>query len=234
MNAMCPGLGGGKMSASDPNSKIDLLDDAATVKKKIKAAFCEEGNIEENGVLAFVGAVIIPVSQLRKDHIAAAKAAGKPTENLPGPFVVQGAPESAVFSVDRDVKYGGPTHYDTFAALQEDFKAKNVHPGDLKAAVTKAITEMLTPIRAAYDANKEWQEVAEKAYPQPVAEKPKKKKVSKFLFKINLVFIASSRKRSTILPLRRCSQRRRLRPQRRRRRLLQLQLPRLLLRNLHE
>jgi tyrosyl-tRNA synthetase len=57
MNPMVPGLGGGKMSVSDPNSKIDLLDTPEVVKKKIKAAFCEEGNIEENGVLSFVGAV---------------------------------------------------------------------------------------------------------------------------------------------------------------------------------
>ena len=33
------------MSSSDPNSKIDFLDSAADVKKKIKAAFCEEKNM---------------------------------------------------------------------------------------------------------------------------------------------------------------------------------------------
>ncbi|TEB24584.1 hypothetical protein FA13DRAFT_1638586, partial [Coprinellus micaceus] len=66
MNAMVPGLGGGKMSASDPNSKINPLEAPEVVKKKIKAAFCEESNIEENGVLSFVGAVL-PIGQLRKE-----------------------------------------------------------------------------------------------------------------------------------------------------------------------
>ncbi|KFM77047.1 Tyrosine--tRNA ligase, cytoplasmic, partial [Stegodyphus mimosarum] len=54
MNPMVPGLTGGKMSSSLEDSKIDLLDSPATVKKKLKKAFCEPGNLEENGVLAFV------------------------------------------------------------------------------------------------------------------------------------------------------------------------------------
>jgi tyrosyl-tRNA synthetase len=68
MNEMVPGLAGGKMSSSDPNSKIDLLDPPAVVAKKIKAAFCEEGNVAENGLLAFVQAVLIPISQLRRER----------------------------------------------------------------------------------------------------------------------------------------------------------------------
>jgi tryptophanyl-tRNA synthetase len=38
VNPMVPGLGGRKMSTSDPHSKIDLLDIPEVVKKKIKAA----------------------------------------------------------------------------------------------------------------------------------------------------------------------------------------------------
>ena len=53
MNKMVPGLTGGKMSSSEPNSKIDFLDPPDVVKRKIKSAFCEEGNVAENGVLAF-------------------------------------------------------------------------------------------------------------------------------------------------------------------------------------
>lgn len=34
---------GAKMSSSDPNSKIDLLDSAKRVRDKIKKAFCEPG-----------------------------------------------------------------------------------------------------------------------------------------------------------------------------------------------
>ncbi|THH14200.1 hypothetical protein EW146_g6115, partial [Bondarzewia mesenterica] len=43
MNAMVPGLAGGKMSSSDPDSKIDFLDPPEVVRRKIKKAFCEEG-----------------------------------------------------------------------------------------------------------------------------------------------------------------------------------------------
>ena len=47
------GLTGAKMSSSEEESKIDLLDSAADVKKKLKKAFCEPGNITDNGVLSF-------------------------------------------------------------------------------------------------------------------------------------------------------------------------------------
>lgn len=53
-----PGLAGGKMSSSEEESKIDLLDSPAVVKKKIQKAFCEPGNVTDNGVLAFAKHVI--------------------------------------------------------------------------------------------------------------------------------------------------------------------------------
>lgn len=51
------------MSASEEDSKIDLLDSPALVKRKIKRAFCEPGNVEENGVLSFVKHVLMPLSE---------------------------------------------------------------------------------------------------------------------------------------------------------------------------
>jgi tyrosyl-tRNA synthetase len=56
-----PGLAGGKMSSSEEDSKIDLLDPPAAVKKKLKKAFCEPGNVTDNGVLAFVKFVLFSV-----------------------------------------------------------------------------------------------------------------------------------------------------------------------------
>ena len=41
------------MSSSEEDSKIDLLDSAEDIKRKIKRAFCEPGNIEDNGILSF-------------------------------------------------------------------------------------------------------------------------------------------------------------------------------------
>lgn len=57
---MLPGLTGGKMSSSDEKSKIDLLDDKKTLEKKINSAYCKEGEVKENGVLAFVEHFIFP------------------------------------------------------------------------------------------------------------------------------------------------------------------------------
>lgn len=49
------------MSSSDESSKIDLLDSPAQVKKKLKLAFCEPGNVKDNGVLSFVRYVLFSV-----------------------------------------------------------------------------------------------------------------------------------------------------------------------------
>uniref|UniRef100_A0A6G1SKN4 Tyrosine--tRNA ligase n=1 Tax=Aceria tosichella TaxID=561515 RepID=A0A6G1SKN4_9ACAR len=61
MNPMVPGLSGGKMSSSEIDSKIDLLDDAETVKTKLDGALCSKENLSENGVLAFIEHVIWPL-----------------------------------------------------------------------------------------------------------------------------------------------------------------------------
>jgi len=49
------------MSSSEEESKIDLLDSKAQVKKKLGKAFCEEGNVSNNGVLAFAKHVLFPL-----------------------------------------------------------------------------------------------------------------------------------------------------------------------------
>ena len=49
------------MSSSEEDSKIDILDSSPQLKKKLKRAFCEPGNITDNGVLSFVKHVISPL-----------------------------------------------------------------------------------------------------------------------------------------------------------------------------
>ncbi|KAH8109095.1 tyrosine tRNA ligase [Phellopilus nigrolimitatus] len=194
MNAMVPGLAGGKMSSSDPNSKIDFLDPPAAIKKKIKAAFCEPGNVVENGLLAFVKAVLMPISQLRLDNLAggAAGAALEPGLSDQPPFSVDGAPEGTLFSVVRPEKHGGPVHYAAYEALERDFAEEKLHPGDLKAAVADAITRLLAPIQALYEDSKEWQEVAALAYPDPNAKKDVKKKVRGCIVPFLFLIVPSS------------------------------------------
>jgi tyrosyl-tRNA synthetase len=61
MNPMVPGLTGDKMSSSAGESKIDLLESKVSLEQKIATAFCEPGNIEKNGLLAFIKMVLFPL-----------------------------------------------------------------------------------------------------------------------------------------------------------------------------
>lgn len=177
MNAMVPGLAGPKMSSSDPNSKIDFLDSAKIVEKKIGKAHCEEGNIVENGVLAFAKAVLLPISKMRLERIARG-------ETLPSeqkPFVLDGAPAGTVFSINRLEKHGGAVHYPSYEDMERDFAEKKLFPGDLKLGVTEALVGLLAPIQKAFEESKEFQEAAMNAYPveaPPLKVVKDKKKVS--------------------------------------------------------
>ncbi|KAF8635113.1 hypothetical protein AX15_000550 [Amanita polypyramis BW_CC] len=178
MNAMVPGLAGGKMSSSDPNSKIDFLDSAEQIRKKVKAAFCEEGNTEDNGLLSFVEAVLIPISQLRIDRLKgdALLESGLGDQQ---PFISDNAPDGTVFSIEREEKFGGSLHYKSFADLKLDFEEKTLHPKDLKSGVGSAIVRLLEPIRKAFEENEKWKEIEKLAYPDPNAKPEKKKKKEK-------------------------------------------------------
>ena len=65
MNPMVPGLAGGKMSSSDPDSKIDVLDPADVVRRKLKKAHSAPKELEGNGIINFVEYVLLPVSGLK-------------------------------------------------------------------------------------------------------------------------------------------------------------------------
>lgn len=169
------------MSSSDPNSKIDFLDAPEVVRRKIKSAFCEEGNTAENGVLAFVEAVLIPISELRLERMRGETGAdereGEGADGDQTPFSGEGAPAGTVFSIFRKEEYGGSLHYTTYAQLKEDFAEKKLHPKDLKTAVADAIVRLLEPIQKAFESDEEWQAVEKLAYPDPNTKPEKKKKV---------------------------------------------------------
>ncbi|XP_063367840.1 tyrosine--tRNA ligase, cytoplasmic [Cydia amplana] len=143
MNPMVPGLTGGKMSASEEDSKIDLLDDPANVKKKLKKAFCEPGNITDNGVLSFTKYVVFPLM--------------KPGET---------------FKISRAAEYGGNVEYTNFDDLEAAFAKQEIHPGDLKASVEQAINRLLAPVQQIFKEPK-LQELTKKAYPPPSKVKGK-------------------------------------------------------------
>ncbi|KAG9237602.1 tRNA synthetases class I-domain-containing protein [Amylocarpus encephaloides] len=150
MNTMVPGLGeAAKMSASDPDSKIDLLEAPDKVKTKLKKAKCVPKEVEGNGVIAFVEHVILRALALKKDH-------------------------DGKFTVERNDQE--PLIYESAEKLKGDYAADILTPQLLKAALTTHLNAILAPIRAEYDASPEWQSVCESAYPTVVVEKVKKVK----------------------------------------------------------
>ena len=164
------------MSSSDPNSKIDFLDTPELVRKKIKTAFCEEGNVEKNGILSFLEAVLIPISRLRIDRRDSKEKFLEEGSGDQRPLITDDAPIGTVFSIERDEKFGGPTHYKNFEDIKEDFKNRVLHPKDLKASVANGIVRLLEPIGKSYQENEDWQRIAQLAYPDPNANVEKKKK----------------------------------------------------------
>lgn len=135
MNPMVPGLTGGKMSSSEAESKIDLLDSPAAVKKKLNKAFCEPGNVQNNGVLAFCRHVIFPLLGTHR------------------------------FVVSRDAVHGGDAEFSNYDQLEEAFASEHVHPADLKATVEVHINRLLAPIRRQFDEQPSLQKLAAAAYP---------------------------------------------------------------------
>jgi tyrosyl-tRNA synthetase len=126
MTPMIPGLtAGGKMSASDKASKIDLLDSEDGIKKKLNSAFCPEGVVEENGVMAFCKFVLMTIKQDKKEE----------------------------FLIERPEKWGGNLSYKTYDELEKDFTGKKLHPQDLKNAVAREINKLLEPIRKKINGN---------------------------------------------------------------------------------
>jgi len=116
-NPMIPGLVGKKMSSSDPKTKIDLIDNEKVVKEKINKADCVAGN-PDNGVMAFLKYVIMVIKRDKKEQ----------------------------FIIERPEKYGGEINYEDYESIEQDFIKKKLHPLDLKNAVAREISSLLSKI----------------------------------------------------------------------------------------
>lgn len=121
MTPMLPGIDGGKMSASDAGSKIDLLDGEATIAAKINKAFCPEGDLTDNGIMVFLKYVVMTLKEDKGEAL----------------------------TIERAEKFGGNIEYKTYADLEKDFVAKKLHPEDLKKALSKELARILAPVREA-------------------------------------------------------------------------------------
>ncbi|KAG0148271.1 hypothetical protein CROQUDRAFT_41709 [Cronartium quercuum f. sp. fusiforme G11] len=179
MNTMVPGLTGTKMSSSDAKSKIDFLDPPEEVKKKIKDAVCVPGEVEANGVLAFINAVLLPLAELKRSSRSDGKS----------PFASEGAPTGTLFSVARK-REQDVLHYSNYESLVNDYTSEEpvgsgsfkLFPSDLKVSVTSAIQDLLSGIREIYESDLEFQEANKLAYPDDFVNTDgnKKKKEKKY------------------------------------------------------
>ncbi|KAK4320518.1 hypothetical protein Pmani_008621 [Petrolisthes manimaculis] len=64
MNPMVPGLTGGKMSSSEAQSKVDLMDSPQDVERKLIGADCDPSR-PDNGIMAFMKHVVFPIVNRR-------------------------------------------------------------------------------------------------------------------------------------------------------------------------
>lgn len=162
MNPMVPGLAGGKMSSSDPKSKIDLLDDAETIRKKIAKAQCPPRTTQGNGILAFIQHVVLPYSELLSVD-------GKASINV----------------VLKD--HTEPSTLRSFAEVEAAYESDSLTPQLAKMIVQNVLVKLTEFIRRDFAADQEWQEIAITAYPDasnsnekkqdnPAKEKSKKNK----------------------------------------------------------
>ncbi|WP_324661663.1 tyrosine--tRNA ligase [Haloarcula sediminis] len=113
------GLSGGKMSASDAASKVNLTDSPEEVEEKIGQAYCPAGEVEDNGVLEYLEHLVFPVLAVDDE-----------------PFVVE-----------RPEEYGGDLTYESYEEVEADFLSGELHPADLKPAAGAAISDVIDPVR---------------------------------------------------------------------------------------
>ncbi|KAA9407537.1 tyrosine--tRNA ligase [Haloarcula sp. CBA1131] len=113
------GLSGGKMSASDEASKVNLTDSPDEVDEKINQAYCPAGEVEENGVLEYLQHLVFPVLDVRGDS----------------------------FVVERPEEYGGDLTYESYDEVESDFVSGELHPADLKPSAASAISDVIDPVR---------------------------------------------------------------------------------------
>ena len=120
MNYLVPGLGeSGKMSSSEPNSKIDFDDTDKQVRKKINKAFSVDGKIENNGLLALLKFVIFKKLDVEKRE----------------------------FVIDRPEQYGGRISFKTYQEVEYSFAKNELASVDLKQGIAEEIIKLITPLR---------------------------------------------------------------------------------------
>ena len=127
MNPLVPGLGeSGKMSSSEPNSKIDFDDTDKQIKKKINKSYCQDGVVNGNGILAMLKYILF-------------KKVNK---------------ENREFVIDRPEEYGGKISFKTYEEVEKSFASKELSSIDLKQGIIIEMINFITPLRTILEENK--------------------------------------------------------------------------------
>ncbi|KAM7193800.1 tRNA synthetases class I (W and Y) domain containing protein [Rhypophila sp. PSN 637] len=203
MNPMLPNLFGDKMSSSHPpHTKIRLLDDEHTVKDKVAKAHERSvaaiDNIEnsigtsndvviekdnENGILATLRDILIPISQLQDEGIVSSSsqiATTSPESNesedekkrsLCPRFTTPDAPKGSVFTVTINKTADGGeeekrVHFKSFEEILSALKDKTLDMDVLVLNIANAIDSLMRPLREAYERNENWQKEDRLGYPE--------------------------------------------------------------------
>ncbi|KAK5645755.1 hypothetical protein RI129_004219 [Pyrocoelia pectoralis] len=141
MSPLVLDLSGGKVALSEDERKIDILESPATLKNKMKRAFCEKGNVENNGLLSLLKHAIFPL--LKADE---------------------------KFIITRSENHGGDIIFEQYEMVESAFAKKDLHPGDLKIGVEIYINKLLEPIRKEFE-EPNLKQICDKAYPVAASKK---------------------------------------------------------------
>ncbi|XP_031343291.1 tyrosine--tRNA ligase, cytoplasmic-like [Photinus pyralis] len=135
-------LSGGKVTLPEDERKVDILESMATLKNKMKKAFCEKGNVENNGLLSLLKHVIFPLLMKADEK----------------------------FVITRSKNHGGDIVFERYDVIEDSFGKKDLHPGDLKVGVETYINKLLEPIRKEFE-EPNLRQIVEKAFPVAAARK---------------------------------------------------------------
>ena len=113
-----------KMSASNHDSKIDLLDTKNQIKTKINKCYCLPGDINDNCLMTICEKMVFPMLKYK----------------------------GIDFVINRKEKFGGQIIYKNIDDLKNDFKTEKLHPGDFKLGMIDSFDLLLDPIRKSFEA----------------------------------------------------------------------------------
>ncbi|MFX0016202.1 MAG: tyrosine--tRNA ligase [Promethearchaeota archaeon] len=63
------------------------------------------------------------------------------------------------FKVERPIKFGGDTEFNSYVDLETTYLQGEVHPADLKNAVASYLNEMIRPVRKSFESNSKLREL---------------------------------------------------------------------------